>query len=94
MTDTASPARERQPREKRRDTLWVTDEELIERSGVPANVMRQAILRLDADRLSGFPKKQPLYGGRRYWPAVQEYWATTNPVPKPRTIPQEQRKSA
>jgi hypothetical protein len=93
MTEAAAP-RERKPRESRRDTLWVTDEELIERSGVPANIMRQALIRLDNDRLSGFPKKQALYGQRRYWPAVQEYWAATNPVPKPRVSPQEERRSA
>lgn len=68
--------------------LWVTDDELIKASGVPNDLMRPALAKLDSDRLSGFPKKNPLYGNRRYWPAVLEYWRVTNPVPQPRSSPQ------
>jgi hypothetical protein len=57
------------------ETLWITDAELIRRSGVPEKVMRPVLHRMDADRRNGFPKKNPLYGNRRYWPAVQDYWA-------------------
>jgi hypothetical protein len=66
MPDTETIVRER-------DKLWVTDAELIRRLGVPEKIMR-ATLR-DLDRAgSGFPKKQKLYGERRYWPAVQAYF--------------------
>lgn len=75
------------------EKLWITDDELIKASGVPDNLMRPALAALDRDRLSGFPKKNPLYGNRRYWPAVLEYWRVTNPVPQPRGNPQEMRKT-
>lgn len=55
-------------------TVWVTDAELIRRSGVPEKIMRQRLRALDANPLSGFPKKDPLWGGRRHWPSVQKYW--------------------
>ncbi len=57
------------------DTIWVTDAELIRRSGVPEKTMRQNLRALDANPLSGFPKKDPLWGGRRHWPSVEKYWA-------------------
>lgn len=62
------------------DKLWVTDEEIIDRSGVPRDKMRRALQALDADKRSGFPRRQPLYDNRRYWPAVQDYWLTTNRI--------------
>jgi hypothetical protein len=86
MTDTLTQRRERKPREKRPDGVWVTDDELIERSGVPQDIMRRALGAMDRDQKSGFPKKNPLYGGRRYWPAVQEYWSYTNTNPQARRI--------
>lgn len=64
---------ERQP--EGRDGLWVTDAELIRRSGVPEKIARQAIEMLDKNPVSGFPKKDPLWGNRRFWPAVEMYWA-------------------
>lgn len=70
-------------------TLWITDAELIRRSGVPEKVMRPVLRRMDEDRRSGFPQKNRLYGNRRYWPAVQAYWAKQAGL----TNPQE-RKSA
>jgi len=78
MTDTEAPLAPEQP--TRRDTLWVTDAELVRRSGVPEKTMREALRMLDADPRSGFPRKNPLYGDRRYMPAVQAYWeAKHNP---------------
>lgn len=74
--------------------LWVTDEELIAESGVPKPKMQAVLDKLDRDRLSGFPKKNPLYDNRRYWPAVLAYWDITNPVPKPRGNLEFERKSA
>lgn len=74
--------------------LWVTDEQLIKASGVPENDMRRAIHALDDDRLSGFPRKNPLYGNRRFWPSVLEYWRVTNEVRQPGRNPQIGRKIA
>jgi len=73
----------------RHDTLWVTDAELIRRSGVPEKIARQAIEVLDKNEVSGFPQKDPMWGNRRYWPAVQLYWSKRQGL-----IPQEMRKSA
>lgn len=54
-------------------TLWVTDAELIRRLGVPEKIAREAIRMLDA-KPSTWPKKQALWGGRRYWPAAKAYF--------------------
>lgn len=59
---------------REQDTLWVTDAELIRRIGVPEKKAREA-LRM-ADTKPGFPKKQKLWGDRRYWPAVKQYFDT------------------
>lgn len=56
------------------ETLWVTDAELIRRMGCPEKIAREAIRMLDKDpRRTGFPQKNALWGGRRYWPAVRAY---------------------
>lgn len=53
--------------------LWVTDAELIRRIGVPEKIARQTLREMD--RLpSGFPPKVPLWGNRRYWPAVRAFF--------------------
>jgi hypothetical protein len=52
--------------------LWVTDAELIRRIGVPEKKAREAIRMAEAK--AGFPKKQKLWGDRRYWPAVKAYF--------------------
>lgn len=62
------------PRERDTETLYVTDAELIRRSGVPERIMRMRLRALDDDRKSGFPQKQKLWGNRRYWPAVKAYF--------------------
>jgi hypothetical protein len=56
------------------ETLWVTDAELIRRLGVPEKIAYRVIRGLDATRGSGFPQKDALWGGRRYWPAVKAYF--------------------
>lgn len=61
-----------------RETLYVTDAELIRRLGVPEKVARAAIRALDLDRSSGFPQKKKLWGDRRYWPAVKAYMDRTS----------------
>lgn len=61
-----------------RETLYVTDAELIRRMGVPEKIARAAIQALDKERGSGFPQKKKLWGDRRYWPAVKAYLDRTN----------------
>jgi hypothetical protein len=62
----------------REPTLWVTDAEIIRRLGAPEKIAYQAIHMLDRNRASGFPQKNKLWGGRRYWPAVKRYFDQTN----------------
>lgn len=59
--------------ERERDKLWVTDAELIRRMGVPEKTARETLRMLDA-KPNGFPRKQKLWGDRRYWPAVTAYF--------------------
>lgn len=59
-------------------TLWVTDAELIRRIGVPEKIAREALRMFDEDPGKGFPRKQALWGNRRYWPAVKAYLDRTN----------------
>jgi len=61
--------------ESERDKLFVTDSELIRRLGVPEKVGRVALQDLDRFHPGRpqFPQKDPLFGGRRFWPAVEKY---------------------
>jgi hypothetical protein len=59
--------------EREKNRLWLTDAELIRRMGVPEKRAREVLRMLDA-KGSSFPKKQQLWGGRRYWPAVKAYF--------------------
>lgn len=61
-----------------KDTLYITDEELIRRLGAPRKAARAALHMLDRDRSRGFPQKQALWGNRRYWPAVKAYFERIN----------------
>jgi hypothetical protein len=63
------PAPETLEREK--DKLYLLDSELIRRLGVPEKTLRRALPGLE--NIYAFPKKQPLFGGRRYWPAVRAW---------------------
>lgn len=61
------PAEETLEREKHK--LYLLDSELIRRLGVPDKVLRPILETLE--KKHGFPRKQALFGGRRYWPAVK-----------------------
>lgn len=61
-------------REREKDKLWLTDAELIRRLGVPEAIARANLRALDANRLSGFPRRDPRWGNRRYWPDVAAYF--------------------
>ena len=60
------------PPTTQRNTLFVTDAELIRRLGVPEKTARAAIRELERQR--GFPRRNSLMGNRRYWPAVVAYF--------------------
>lgn len=66
MTDPAPPTLERE-----KDKLYVTDAELIRKLGVPEKGFRDVLVALESKY--AFPKKSPLFGGRRYWPAVKAW---------------------
>jgi hypothetical protein len=71
------------------ETEWVTDAELIRRSGVPRDTMRRNLREYDAKPHLGFPKKFKAYGDRRHWPSVKAYFDSLNKV-----ISQENRRRA
>lgn len=75
MTQTTPLPRrtERRHRAKGGIGVYVTDQELIEYLGIPADIARRAIHQLDRDPRSGFPRKQAFWGDRRYLPAVQKW---------------------
>lgn len=59
--------------EREKDKYLLTDAELRRRLGVPEREFRRAIQQLDS-KPTGFPKKQKLWGDRRWWPAVEAYF--------------------
>jgi len=70
-----------------RETLWITDAELIRRMGVPERTARQTMRELDKHyKTTGFPQKDPKWGDRRYWPALKE-WFDADVKRKMRAIP-------
>jgi hypothetical protein len=75
MTQTPTKPRQtdRRHRAKGGTGVYVTDQELIEYLGIPADIARRAIHALDRDPRSGFPRKQPFWGDRRYLPAIEKW---------------------
>jgi hypothetical protein len=63
------PSPEKLEREK--EKLYLLDAELFRRIGIPPSVMKNMLPALESK--FGFPKKQALFGGRRYWPAVKAW---------------------
>lgn len=57
--------------EREKEKLYLLDAELFRRLGVPASVIKPILPSLESK--FGFPKKQALFGGRRYWPAVKAW---------------------
>lgn len=81
----SAPAAQTLEREK--DKLYLSDAELIRRIGVPEKTMRSMLPGLE--KKYGFPRKQPLFGGRRYWPAVKAWLDKHNGIKvDPSLIPQ------
>lgn len=61
-----------------RETLWVTDEQMARRLGIPWKELRPVLSRLDDNKHSGFPQKKRLWGDRRYWPSIKAYFDRQN----------------
>lgn len=79
-----APASETLEREK--DKLYLTDAELIRRIGVPDKTMRSMLPGLE--KHYNFPKKSPIFKGRRYWPAVKTWLDRHNGINMdPSTLP-------
>ena len=57
-----------------RETLWITDAELIRRIGVPEKIARSRLLFFDSKPQYQFPRKSKMWGNRRYWPAVKAFF--------------------
>lgn len=53
------------------EALYVSDAEIMRRLGVGEKTIRVAIRELERSR--GFPRKDPLFGEKRYWPAVRAF---------------------
>lgn len=53
------------------DNGFVTDAEIARRWRVSDKTARVAIR--EFERRPGFPKKDPLFGGKRFWPAVEAF---------------------
>jgi hypothetical protein len=71
----------------RPQTLFVSDAEMIRRIGVPEKIARAAIRALDENPRSRFPKKSALWGNKRYWPAVEDWFQEQHDLetgPEPR----------
>jgi hypothetical protein len=96
MTDVNDQAPHRDGR-KRRGGLFVYDTEICERLNVPEKEGMRVLRKLDEDKRSGFPPKQELFGGRRYWPAVRDYFDRAYGMPQPQRrewVTPSQRRSA
>jgi hypothetical protein len=79
MTDVAEPKPERA--ERNGDGLYVTEKEMARRIGVDWPTLRPTIEAMDSNPKSGFPKKDKLFGNRRYWPAVHVWLDQYNRMP-------------
>ncbi|NTB98327.1 winged helix-turn-helix domain-containing protein [Agrobacterium tumefaciens] len=52
------------------DALFVTEAQCAERLGLSLDQFKAAILSAE---IEGFPKKDTVFGSRRYWPAVRAW---------------------
>jgi hypothetical protein len=55
----------------RRDVLFVSDTEMLRRIGISEKIGRVAVRELEKRQV--FPPKDPLFGNKRYWPAVRAF---------------------
>lgn len=52
------------------DQLFLTDAEIAQRIGIKTDQWKTAVISLEK---SGFPKPDPLFERRRYWPACRAF---------------------
>ena len=57
--------------DSRCEGLFIFDTEMYRRMGVSEKVGRVAVRELEKRQV--FPAKDPLFGNKRYWPAVQAF---------------------
>lgn len=55
----------------RAEALFVSDAEMLRRIGISEKIGRIAIRELEKRQV--FPPKDPLFGNKRYWPAVRAF---------------------
>ena len=55
----------------RRDALFISDAEMYRRLGVGEGIGRVAVRELEKRQI--FPPKDPLFGNKRYWPAIRAF---------------------
>ena len=55
----------------RPETLFISDAEMYRRIGVSEKIGRYAVRELEKRQI--FPPKDPLFGNKRYWPAVRVF---------------------
>ena len=65
-------------RETLAGVLYVTDTEMLRRIGISEKIGRTAIRELEKRQV--FPVKDPLFGNKRYWPAVRAFLDARNGV--------------
>lgn len=60
------------------EQLFITDQQLVALffGGEDERLAWRLLRQFDADKRSGFPQKQELFGGRRYFAAVKVYFDT------------------
>ncbi|MDO8596611.1 MAG: hypothetical protein Q7R45_08305 [Sulfuricaulis sp.] len=54
-------------------TLYLTDQQIAAKLGVSDKSWRVAVLGFELQRGSGFPRHDPLFPGKRLWPAVEAF---------------------
>ena len=67
-----------EPRASVARVLYVTDTEMLRRIGISEKIGRIAIKELE--KRQEFPAKDPLFGKKRYWPAVRAFLDARNGV--------------
>jgi hypothetical protein len=67
--------------------LYVSDDELPRLVGVDKETLGLALRTLDRNPKSGFPKPDPMFGNKRYFPKVKEWFAEYNRTSRPQQSP-------
>lgn len=64
--------------------LYVSDDEMFRRLNVCRDKGRAAVEQLEPQ---GFPRKDPLFSGKRYWPAVRSFLDKRNGIGETQATP-------